>query len=102
MEMRETRERPRRKWLSLLKGESEQPESIEDVTDKTDESLLVMHVVLDLAHSDFDAIPPGWQKFHSIPCRASPDGWAEFASLRATPQGPLLCVHCGEVHKEAR
>jgi len=46
--------------------------------------------------------PPGAQTFHSIPCHQSPDGWAEFASLRATPNGPLLCVHCGEVHKEAR
>jgi hypothetical protein len=47
-------------------------------------------------------IPPGAQTFRSIPCKASPDGWAEFSQLRATPTGPLLCVHCGEVHKEAR
>jgi len=43
----------------------------------------------------------GWQRFHSIPCRASPDGWADFAQLRATPNGPLLCVHCGQPHGEA-
>jgi hypothetical protein len=46
--------------------------------------------------------PPGWQTFHSIPCSSSPDGWAEFSQLRATPNGPLLCIHCREVHKEAR
>jgi hypothetical protein len=44
-------------------------------------------------------IPPGWQTFHSIPCKASPDGWAEFSQLRATPTGPLLCVHCGGPHR---
>jgi hypothetical protein len=43
-------------------------------------------------------IPPGAQTFHSIPCKASPDGWAEFAQLRETPTGPLLCVHCGKTH----
>jgi hypothetical protein len=42
--------------------------------------------------------PPGWQMFHSIPCNQSPDGWAEFVQLRATPNGPLLCVHCGGTH----
>jgi hypothetical protein len=51
--------------------------------------------------ADVQLEPPGWQTFHSIPCRQSPDGWAEFASLRATPTGPLLCVHCGEPEREA-
>jgi hypothetical protein len=49
---------------------------------------------------DIDDIPPRWQPFHSIPCKASPDGWAEFSQPRATPQELLLCVHCGEAHKE--
>jgi hypothetical protein len=61
---------------------------------------LLDHAVI--AASDFDAIPTGWQTFHSIPCGSSPDGWAEFSQLRATPTGPLLCVHCGEVHKDRR
>jgi hypothetical protein len=69
---------------------------------KQDADLLTTLTLLDMFPADdIDDIPPGWQKFHSIPCRASPDGWAEYATLRATPQGPLLRVHCGEVHKEA-
>jgi hypothetical protein len=53
---------------------------------------------LDVVASDFDDIPPGWRTFHGIPCALSSDGWAEFSRLRATPHGPLLCIHCGEVH----
>jgi hypothetical protein len=43
-------------------------------------------------------VPPGFHRFHSIPCSSSPDGWAEFSGLRATPRGPLLCIHCGKAH----
>jgi hypothetical protein len=56
----------------------------------------------EMSAADAPLDPPlGAQTFHSIPCKASPDGWAEFASLRATPTGPLLCVHCGQPHGEA-
>jgi hypothetical protein len=43
-------------------------------------------------------IPTGWVRFHSTLCGSSPDGWAEFARLRATPTGPSLCIHCGAPH----
>jgi hypothetical protein len=57
---------------------------------------LLDHLVV--APSDFDDIPAGWRRFHGITCTLSPDGWAEFSRLRATPHGPPLCIHCGEVH----
>lgn len=38
----------------------------------------------------------------SLPrCVESPDGWAEFSQLRASPHGPLLCVHCGQSHVQS-